>query len=75
MQIALCDGGNFEWEFSYFSEADEACTVTQGAATACEIDSTKYSGSCSGAPSDSCPTTTLQALINAWIRSLKSSKK
>ena len=83
MKIALCNGENFKWEFAKFGAdppdsqmitSDTSC-ITKPTDTVCTIKSKKYNGKCSGAESGSCPTITLQALINAWIRSLKSSQK
>jgi hypothetical protein len=76
IKIALCNGNNFKWQFLKFAEgsSDSSCITNQATNTACDVNSTMYTGICSGAASDTCPST-LQALINAWILSLRSSQK
>ena len=68
----MCDSST-QWAFERLGTgSDETCKpeVTE---TECEVTSTKYTGECSSAPSDTCPNT-LKALVNAWIQLNKSGR-
>jgi hypothetical protein len=75
IKIALCNGNTFKWEFSKFDEdsSDSSC-ITKKTNTACDVSNNKvYNGTCSGAASDTCPSTC--TLAPGSHKCLRSSQK
>ena len=63
--IGMCDSA-VQWSFEKLGDGSDAKCVSKETAATCTIQSAKYNGACSGAPSANCPND-LAALINAWI--------
>ena len=62
----MCDS-QVQWAFEKLGTGSDASCVSKVTGKSCDIDSAKYKGVCSNAPSATCPNR-LMALINAWIQ-------